>query len=86
MSSSAAALGALTPRALGVAASGAAEPFEWNSGELIFPFEVKSGRLRQRRIVPAGDKQSITGDSSGVEVAIQCSGENSPDQGMKSGM
>ena len=25
-------------------------------------------------------------NSSGVEVALQCSGENSPDQGMKSGM
>ena len=85
ISSSAAALGALTPRALGMATSGDAEPFEWNSGELIFPFGVKNGRLRQRRIVPAGDKASTPGDSSGVEVAIQCSGENSPDQGMKSG-
>ena len=68
-----------------MATSGDAEPFEWNSGELIFPFGVKNGRLRQRRIVPAGDKASTPGDSSGVEVAIQCSGENSPDQGMKSG-
>jgi alpha-galactosidase len=69
-----------------MAASGTAEPFEWSSGELIFSFDVKSGRLRQRRVVAAGDKESALGDSSGVEVAIQCSGENSPDQGMKSGM
>ena len=87
ISSSAAALGALTPRALAVVSGGAAaEPFQWNSGELTFTFDVKTGRLRQKRLVPTGFEAQALGNSSGVEVALQCSGENSPDQGMKSGM
>ena len=87
ISSSAAALGALTPRAWGIASgSTVAEPFEWQAGGLTFTFEVKAQRLRQKRMVPTGSAIQILGDSSGVEVAIQCSGENSPDQGMKSGM
>ena len=86
ISSSAATLGALTSRASGIAGSADAAPFEWNSGELIFTFDVKQGRLRQKRAVPSGSEAAALGGSSGVEVAIQCSGENSPDQGMKSGM
>jgi len=40
--------------------------------------------LRQKQLVP---KDFVgVGKSWGVEVALQCSGENSPDQGMKSGM
>ena len=46
---------------------------------------MKAGRLRQKRLVPTG-APTLTDDSSGVEVALQCSGENSPDQGMKSAM
>ena len=59
--------------------------FEWKTNELTFTFDVTAGKLRQKRVVPAGAPPDA-GDSSGVEVALQCSGENSPDQGMKSGM
>jgi alpha-galactosidase len=62
------------------------EPFQWESNDLIFSFDITAGRLRQKRLVPA-DAMALGEDkSSGVEVALQCSGENSPDQGMKSGM
>ena len=60
------------------------EPFQWKAGGLVFSFEVIAGRLRQKALI-AGDTRA-SGNSSGVEVALQCSGENSPDQGMKSGM
>ncbi len=60
------------------------EPFQWKTDALIFSFDVTAGRLRQKRLVLAGTQASD--DSSGVEVALQCSGENSPDQGMKSGI
>ena len=87
ISSSAAALAALVPRASGFpAASPSSEPFQWETGELVFKFDVTSGRLRQKRLLPAGPPERMVGKSSGVEVALQCSGENSPDQGMKSGM
>ena len=59
--------------------------FEWKTEELTFTFDVTAGKLRQKRVVPFGTPLGA-GDSSGVEVALQCSGENSPDQGMKSGM
>jgi alpha-galactosidase len=60
------------------------EPFQWKTDALIFSFDVTAGRLRQKRLVLAGAQASD--DSSGVEVALQCTGENSPDQGMKSGV
>jgi len=60
------------------------QPFQWQTDELIFGFDLRQGRLRQRRLIPAGRPASDV--SSGVEVALQCSGENSPDQGMKCGM
>jgi len=59
--------------------------FEWKTNELTFTFDVTAGKLRQKRVVPVGAPLGA-GDSYGVEVAFQCSGENSPDQGMKSGM
>jgi alpha-galactosidase len=59
------------------------EPFQWSTDGLIFSFDVKAGRLRQKRLVPPGTPAE---NFSGLEVALQCSGENSPDQGMKSGM
>ncbi len=65
-------------------ASDASEPFEWKTTNLILPFEVTDGRLRQKCLVPAGAEMQVPYNSSGVEVALQCSGENSPDQGMKS--
>lgn len=58
----------------------------WEANGLIFSFEVTAGKLRQKRLVPTGSLSAGTDKSSGVEVALQCSGENSPDQGMKSGM
>src|ERR1043166_4390522 len=62
------------------------EQFQWQTNDLTFAFEVKAGKLRQKRLVPTGVSVASAEDSSGVEVALQCSGENSPDQGMKSGM
>src|SRR5436305_4487190 len=64
--------------------SDALEPFEWATDDLTLAFEFSTGRLRQKQLLPK-DVVSIS-KSSGVEVALQCSGENSPDQGMKSGM
>ncbi len=60
-------------------------PFEWTSGNLSFSFDVDAGRLRQKRIVPFGHSQEQN-SASGVEIALQCSGENSPDPGVKSSM
>lgn len=60
------------------------EPFQWKTGGLVFNFDVIAGRLRQKALV-IGDTR-LSDNSSGVEIALQCSGENSPDQGMKSGM
>src|SRR5581483_3511731 len=60
--------------------------FIWETNDLSFPFDVVAGKLRQKRVVPKGMSVGRADNSSGVEVALQCSGENSPDQGMKSGM
>jgi alpha-galactosidase len=86
-SSGAAAFGALVP---GISrffpAADTSDSFLWEANGLIFSFEVIAGKLRQRRMVAAGSLTAGSDKSSGVEVALQCSGENSPDQGMKSGM
>jgi alpha-galactosidase len=82
-----AAFGALVPCMWDLAsASNASEPFEWKTSGLILPFEVTAGKLRQKCLVPAGAEMPVPYNSSGVEVALQCSGENSPDQSMKSGV
>lgn len=87
MSSGAAAIGALVPRISSVAtAADISEPFQWNPQKLIFLFDVTSGKLRQRCFVPDTGLPPGLHNSSGVEVALQCSGEDSPDQGMKSSM
>ena len=65
-------------------ASDSTQPFQWKADDLIFRFDVIEGKLRQKRLVHANAPDA--GDFSGVEVALQCSGENSPDQGMKSGV
>ena len=79
------ALGALAPNVSHLAAMASpGGPFQWETDHLIFSFDVSAERLRQKRLIPAGTQ--LAGNSSGVEVAIQCCGENSPDQGMKSGM
>jgi alpha-galactosidase len=86
-SSGVAAFAALVPRIPAFAsAPNLSEPFQWETPDLIFQFEVTSGKLRQRRLVPANAMALGDDKSSGVEVALQCSGENSPDQGMKSAM
>lgn len=83
VSSGVAAFAALVPSFSSLAsASDIAEPFVWTAGDLAFTFDVTAGKLRQKRFVPVG--MSTLSSSSGVEVALQCSGENSPDQGMKS--
>jgi len=85
------ALGALLPRisfAAGVPdASAVKEAFEWATPELTFAFEVSEQRLRQRVLLPSRMPREKMPSvvSSGVETAIQCSGENSPDQGLKLG-
>ena len=86
------ALGALLPVEPGFclppSSDGVSEPFHWSTKNLDFAFELSSGRLRQGRLLPLGlsTTNQETTRSSGVEVAIQCSGENSPDQGMKLGV
>jgi len=67
-------------------ASSTPETFAWKTNDLIFSFDVLAGNLRQKRLVPAGIVAATSDNSSGVEIALQCSGENSPDQGMKSGV
>ena len=64
------------------------DQFEWFTNSLRFSYSLSKGRLRQERILPVGITSSaeIGGSSSGVEVALQCTGENSPDPGMKSAM
>jgi alpha-galactosidase len=86
-SSGVAAFAALVPRISALASvPKPSEPFQWKTNDLILSFDITAGKLRQKRLVPA-DAMALGEDkSSGVEVALQCSGENSPDQGMKSGM
>jgi alpha-galactosidase len=84
-SSALAALSAILPWGNRLAdASDTLEPFQWRTDDLTLSFEVIAGKLRQKQLVPKGI--AAISKSSGVEVALQCSGENSPDQGMKSGM
>lgn len=86
-SSGVVAFGVLLPRISGsLPASNVPEPFAWKTNDLIFTFDTVAGRLRQKRLVPVGVSGTAADNSSGVEVALQCSGENSPDQGMKSGV
>src|SRR5690242_7644174 len=86
-SGGAAAFGMLVPRiSRFFPASNTSEPFVWDVNDLIFSFEVRGGKLRANRVAPAGIVASGPDNSFGVEIALQCSGENSPDQGMKSGM
>ena len=52
-------------------ASSGPELFRWSTNDLVFPFEVKDRRLRQKRLVQAGAAPGVN-TSSGVEVALQC--------------
>ena len=58
--------------------------FDWGTDSLRFRFGVVEGRLRQFQLTPANFSAPL--GSCGVETAIQCDGENSPDQGMKVGV
>ncbi len=83
------AVGSVLP---GIACAGDAEgaaprPFEWTTPDLTFAWEFSGQKLRQKSLLPAGfPRDTVRPASSGVETAIQCSGENSPDQGMKQGV
>jgi len=60
------------------------ETLSWNTGELQFTFSLSKGYLRQHIFLPSGIQ--APGNSahwSGVEVGLLCSGEDSPDSGMK---
>ena len=75
---------ALLPRV----AAAAPEPFEWTTPDLSFAFDFQTDRLRQKALLPAAFPRATfqPATSSGVETAIHCSGENSPDAGMKQAM
>ena len=86
ISSGAAGVGALLPApAVGnTAETDSAEGFSWNTGKLQFEFSVVEGRLRQHLILPVGvesPRESL--QWAGVESALLCTGEDSPDSGMK---
>ncbi len=62
-------------------------PFVWSTEFLKFSFALSGGRLRQGHCLPAGILLGASAsDSNGVEVALQCTGQNWPDPGMKSAM
>lgn len=88
--SGAATLGSVLTRwssALEANASPQLGSFEWATKDLKFSFDLVDGRLRQKRLVPFGSPAAgLPEASAGVEVAVQCSGEDSPDQGLKSGV
>src|SRR5689334_17821165 len=87
ISSGVAALGGLlSSRFLLAAEAAPSEEFEWQTRDMVFPFNVTAGKLRQKSFLPVGFKADGAQNSSGVETALQCSGENSPDPGMKSAM
>src|SRR5690348_15850706 len=65
-------------------AATSAERFSWQGGELQFNFSIAGDRLRQHLILPSGIEAPQSNlQWSGVEVALLCSGEDSPDSGMK---
>ena len=84
------AMGVLSPATAAVTNADAAgqEPFEWTTPDLTFSFDFSAGKLRQKSLLPASYPKTAPRPpaSSGVETAIQCSGEDSPDPGMKQGV
>jgi len=87
VSSGLAAFGAFAPRLSTLdSPSTSAVPFLWQTSDLVFSFDIREGKLRQGPLLPVGTAGPESVHSFGVEVALQCSGENSPDQGMKSGV
>jgi alpha-galactosidase len=89
-SSSATVLGLMLPEVQGIAHGVETHPsdgFEWSTPSLRFSYSLSDGRLRQHCLVPAGFSiDTRTAGPAGVEVALQCTGQNSPDPGMKQAM
>jgi len=86
VSSGAAGIGALfaTPGFGQAAATTAPERLSWNAGELGFEFSVSGGRLRQHQFLPTGVQAPQEAlQWSGPETGLLCTGEDSPDSGMK---
>jgi hypothetical protein len=86
ISSGAASVGTLLPApAIGnTAETDFAERFSWNTGKLQFEFSVAEGRLRQHLLLPVGVKSPRESlQWAGVESALLCTGEDSPDSGMR---
>jgi len=86
ITSGAAGMGALVAtRASGQSsATTSTERFLWNTGELQFEFSVSEGRLRQHMFLPASVKVSQESlQWSGPEIGLLCTGQDSPDSGMK---
>jgi alpha-galactosidase len=88
---SASTFGILLPEASSIAQGleqSVQDQFEWLTKSLRFSYSVSKGRLRQGRLLPVGVASPVESgsSSSGVEAALQCTGENSPDPGMKSAM
>lgn len=92
LSTGATALGSLMPRVAAgseqVLQATPLDSFKWDTPELSLAWELSEGRLRQKSILPVGlsPTHALGPFSSGVETAIQCTGENSPDAGMKQGI
>jgi alpha-galactosidase len=87
-SASMATVGSGLPLAIGSKADAPRAAFEWATRDLKFAFEFSGERLRHKFLLPTSFPTDTLGPamSSGVETAIQISGENSPDQGMKQGV
>ena len=86
ISSGVAGLGALfaSPDSGHAAEPQSPETFSWNTGELEFRFSLPQGRLRQHIFLPSGiQTPENSARWAGVEVGLLCSGEDSPDSGMK---
>jgi alpha-galactosidase len=86
ISSGVAGLGALfaSPDSGQAAEPQSPETFSWNTGALDFTFSLPEGRLRQHIFLPSGiQAPENSARWSGVEVGLLCSGEDSPDSGMK---
>lgn len=86
VSTGAAGIGALfATQACGQAAAvPSPEAFAWNTGDLDFQFSIANGCLRQHLFLPAGvSAPQESGQWFGVETGLLCTGEDSPDSGMK---
>jgi alpha-galactosidase len=86
ISTGAAGVGTLlrAPAVGNTAETDSAERFSWNTGSLQVEFSIAEGWLRQHLILPVGvesPRESL--QWAGVESALMCTGEDSPDSGMK---